>query len=52
MDDDEAEREITKRERAFAILLGAIVKNDLAGDVELAWKVALMVENIADELAE
>lgn len=38
------ELEVSMHERAFALLLGAIVKNDLAGDVELAWRVALMVE--------
>lgn len=39
------ELEVSLHERAFALLLGAIVTNDLSGDVELAWRVALMVES-------
>lgn len=38
------ELEVSLHERAFALLLGAIVKQDQTGDVELAWKVAMMVE--------
>ncbi len=36
------------RERAFALLLGALVKADLRSDVELAWRVADMVAAIDD----
>lgn len=35
--------EIIWRERAFALLLGAIVLADTGHDVELAWRVAQMV---------
>lgn len=40
MADDE--REITRRERAYALILGAIVLAQLEPDVELAWRVADM----------
>lgn len=32
-----------RRERAFALILGAVLLQDATGDVELAWRVAEMV---------
>lgn len=43
--------EISRRERAFALILGAVLQQDLAGDVELAWRVAEMVQAAADDAA-
>lgn len=34
---------MTLYERAYAIVLGAVLRNDLTGDVERAWRVADMV---------
>ena len=41
---DPTELAVTLHERAYAIILGAIIRNDLSGDVERAWRVADMVE--------
>lgn len=37
------ELETMRRERAFALILGAVLQQDATGDVELAWRVAEMV---------
>jgi hypothetical protein len=34
-------------ERAFALILAALVRQDATGDVELAWRVAEMVASLA-----
>ena len=40
---DPAQLEVTLFERAYAIILGAVLRNDLTGNVERAWRVADMV---------
>lgn len=37
---------MTLHERAFAVVLGALLRNDTTGDVELAWRVAEMVASL------
>lgn len=37
---DRDQRDEIQRERIFALVLGAIVRQDVTGDVELAWRVA------------
>jgi hypothetical protein len=43
---DPSELAVTLRERAFALILAALVRQDATGDVELAWKVAEMVASL------
>jgi hypothetical protein len=42
------DREVVMRERAFALILGAILRQDVTDDVELAWRVAEMVAGDED----
>lgn len=44
------QRETSRRERAFALILGAILQQDRSGDVELAWRVAEMVAGHDDRV--